>query len=84
MTRQKKEIIRKIEELNTAILVDEQLSCGCHPAGVYDDMYEQIYELEEQLARLSHYDSREEMLYDDRYVMNLMGDSMINGCIMMA
>ena len=66
MTRQKKEVIRKIREIDKFIMVDSQLSCGFAPAGAYDSMYEEIYRLQEQLAELSHYGSVEEMLYDNR------------------
>jgi hypothetical protein len=66
MTRQKKEIIKRIEEIQTFIAVDEELGCGFAPAGFYDPLYEQIYALEGELARLSHYGSVEEMYMDDR------------------
>lgn len=65
MTRQKKEVIRKIREIDEFIMVDSQLGCGIAPAGAYDSMYEEIYRLQEQLAELSHYGSVEEMLYDN-------------------
>lgn len=67
MTRQKKEIIKKIDEMEKFIRVDMELGCGFAPAGAYDSMYEEIYKLQEQLAKLSHYNSVEEMLYDTRY-----------------
>ena len=66
MTRQKKEIIRKIDEIEMFIAADEALGCGFAPTEFYDPLYEQIYGLQEQLARLSHYESVEEMLYDTR------------------
>ena len=65
MTRQKKEIIKRIEEIQTFIAVDEEFGCGFAPAGFYDPLYEQIHELEEQLAQLSGYQSAEEMYMDD-------------------
>ena len=68
MTRQKKEIIRKIDEIEAFIHADEQLGCGFAPAGFYDPLYEQIYALEGELARLSHYGSVEEMYMDDRWM----------------
>lgn len=68
MTRQKKEIIRKIDEIEAFIHADEELGCGFAPAGFYDPLYEQIYELEDQLARLSGYQSAEEMYMDDRWM----------------
>ena len=66
MTRQKKEIIRKIDEMEQWIAVDEELGCGFAPAGAYDEMYKEIYRLQEELARLQPYASVEDMLYDTR------------------
>ena len=67
MTRQKKEIIKKIDEMERFIQADMELGCGFAPIGAYDSMYEEIHKLQEQLAELSHYNSVEEMLYDTRY-----------------
>lgn len=69
MTRQKKEIIKKITEIENFIAADEELGCGFAPAGFYDPLYGEIYTLQEELARLSHYDSVEDMLYDTRGCM---------------
>ena len=66
MTRQKKEIIRKIDEMQRWIEVDTELGCGFAPVGAYDGMYRQINRLEEQLAKLQHYACVEDMLYDAR------------------
>ena len=66
MTRQKKEIMKRIDEIQNFIAVDEELGCGFAPAGFYDDLYRQIYDLQEQLAHLSHYGSVEEMMMDSR------------------
>ena len=66
MTRQKKEIMKKINEIEIFIAADDELGCGFAPAGFYDPLYEQIYELQEKLAHLSHYKSVEEMLHDTR------------------
>ena len=66
MTRQKKEILRKIDRIEQFIACDEELGCGFAPAGFYDPLYEEIYRLQEQLARLSHYGSVEEMMMDSR------------------
>ena len=66
MTRQKKEIIKKIEEIEREIEIDMELSHGIHPAGAYDGMGEITGELQEELARLRHYESAEEMMYDTR------------------
>lgn len=66
MTRQKREIMRKMEEIENFIRVDEELGCGFAPAGFYDDLEEQIWNLGEELARLSHFDSYMDYLMDDR------------------
>ena len=66
MTRQKKEIIKKIEEIEIFIAADEELGCGFAPAEAYDSEYKKIYELQEQLAKLQHYGSVEEMVIDPR------------------
>ena len=73
MTRQKKEILKEIDEIRLAIAADEELGCGCAPPGAYDSMYERIYELETQLAKLSHYDSAEDMFHDDRWMKAQVG-----------
>lgn len=64
MTRQKKEIVKKIDEMERWIAVDEELGCGFAPAGAYDGMYREIDRLRKELARLQHYASVEDMLYD--------------------
>ncbi len=66
MTRQKKELIKKIDEIEAFIHADEELGCGFAPAGFYDPLYEEIAGYQDELARLSHYSSTEEMLYDTR------------------
>ena len=66
MTRQKREIMRKMEEIENFIRVDEEFGCGFAPAGFYDELEEQIWNLGEELARLSHYDSYMDYLMDDR------------------
>jgi hypothetical protein len=73
MTRQKKEILKKIDEIREWIAVDEELGCGCAPANFYAPLYEQIHELEEQLAKLSHYNSVAEMYNDDRWLQAQTG-----------
>jgi len=65
MTRQKKEIIKKIDRIQTGIEMDELMGCGLPPA-VYEAREQEIYGLLEQLARLQHYASVEDMLYDTR------------------
>lgn len=66
MTRQKSEIIKKINSIREWIAVDEELGCGFAPADFYEPLYRQIYELEEQLARLRKYDSVEAMYFDEK------------------
>lgn len=73
MTRQKKEIRRKINEIHAFIEADEELGCGFAPAGFYDPLYEEIHALEEELAHLSHYDCYEEMMMDTRGCWELEG-----------
>ncbi len=68
MTRQKKEIIKKIGEIEDFIQVDEALGCGFAPAHFYDPLYEEIHKLQEELAHLSHYDSYMEMMMDGRWM----------------
>ena len=66
MTRQKKEILRRIAEIEREIEIDRQLSFGIVPDGAHDRAESIICSLQEQLAKLRHYASYEEMMYDDR------------------
>ena len=66
MTRQKKKIIKQIEQIEMEIRADEELGCGMAPAGAYDKAYEQIEKLQDELAHLMHYENSMEMLYDTR------------------
>ena len=66
MTRQKKELIRKIDEIENFIAADSALGCGFAPADFYRPLEEEAYRLNEELAHLSHYDSVESMIYDTR------------------
>ena len=66
MTRQKKELIRKIDEIENFIAADSALGCGFAPADFYRPLEEEAYSLQEELAHLSHYDSVESMIYDTR------------------
>lgn len=68
MTRQKTEIINKIQEIEEWIAVDNELGCGFAPSDFYSPLYEQIHELEEQLAKLRHYANAEDMYLDKRYM----------------
>lgn len=66
MNRQKKEILKKIEKIENFIAVDTQLGCGFAPADFYAPLEQQIWELQEELARLSHYPNAMSMLMDER------------------
>lgn len=61
MTRQKKEIIKKIDAIHLEIWAEEKLGCGFTPAEAFEPFYKKISELEEQLAKLSHFSSAYEM-----------------------
>lgn len=66
MTREKKEILKKIEEIEFHIGVDKEFGCGFAPVGAYDEAYKEIDRLYEKLAHLRHYNSAGEMMYDER------------------
>lgn len=68
MTRQKKEIVKKINYLIEMIDIDRQLGCGCLPAWAYQETEEQIADLMEELAILSHYENWAQMENDDRWL----------------
>ena len=61
MTREKKEILKKIEQIEVAIQVDQELGCGMAPAGAYDSMYAEIARLWKKLANLRGYETAEAM-----------------------
>jgi 7-keto-8-aminopelargonate synthetase-like enzyme len=60
MTRQKKEIVKRINQICAWIEADQELGCGFAAARAYDGMYREIDRLEDELARLQHFASREE------------------------
>ena len=66
MTRQKKEIIKKILEIERFVQVDIELGCGFAPAGTYAKEEQEVGRLYDQLASLRHYESAVEMMYDCR------------------
>ena len=66
MNREKKELLKKIEQMETWIDADTKLGCGFAPPGAYDKTYGEIYALQEKLAHLRHYKTVEDMLYDER------------------
>ena len=67
MTRQKKELIRKIDEIERFIGADQELGCGFAPTGFYDPLYEEVYSLETEFAHLRGFESVEAMMMDQRY-----------------
>ena len=66
MTRQKKEIIKRIDYLNEMIYVDMELGCGFAPEDAYLPTYEEIDRLLDELAHLRGYKDHMEMAYDER------------------
>ena len=70
MTRQKKELTRRIDEIHNFIAADEELGCGFAPAGFYEPLEQKAYELEELLAHLRGYSSVMEMMMDSRGYVN--------------
>ena len=62
MTRQKKEIVKRMEEIENFILADEELGCGFAPAGFYIPLYKEIEALAEELAHLRGFKDQQEML----------------------
>lgn len=61
MTRQKKELLRKIHEIHMYIEVDEELGCGFAPPGAYDEAYAAIDALLNELAHLRGFNDYREM-----------------------
>ncbi len=66
MTRQKKELLKKIEEIDISIQIDIQLGFGYDPPGAHDSMYDKMDRLRKELAHLRHYESAQEMYMDER------------------
>lgn len=52
-----------------------ELGCGFAPPDAYKKAEEEIHRLEEELARLRHYGSTEEMFYDTRWQPPTYNDS---------
>ena len=69
MTRQKKELIREIDEIIAFIEADNELGCGFAPAGFYTPLEKEAGRLEEELARLRHYPDAMAMMMDSRGVV---------------
>ena len=66
MTRQKKELIRKIDDIQNFIAADDVLGCGFAPPDFYRGLEEEAWELEEELARLRGYRDANAMMMDTR------------------
>ena len=66
MTRQKKEIIRKIDEIEAFIGADTELGCGFAPAGFYEPLEREVDRLIEELASLRHFENGLAMMMDPR------------------
>ena len=66
MTRQKKELIRKIDEIERFVAADEELGCGFAPADFYQPLHEKAYGLLEELAKLRKFRTAEDMMMDPR------------------
>ena len=64
MTRQKKELIQRIDEIEAFIAADDALGCGFVPPDFYRELEEEAWELEEQLARLRGYRDANAMMMD--------------------
>lgn len=63
MTRQKRELRRKIDALQTSINLAGAF--GCYPpAEWYEDIYIEMEELLEKLANLSHFSTLDRYLWD--------------------
>jgi len=65
MTRQKKELIKKIDYILMGMEMDDLMGCGL-PQGICEAREWEVYQLQKELARLQHYNSVEDMLFDTR------------------
>lgn len=75
ITRQKKEIIKKIQAISDFIEVDVELGCGFSPPGAYDELYKEMDRLENELARLQHFTSSEQQFLSDLARPNTVTDA---------
>lgn len=66
MTRQKKEILKKIDAITNFIDADMELGCGFAPVNAYSELEMMFNELYEELARLRHYPDGLAMMHDPR------------------
>lgn len=72
MTRQKKEILKKIDNIELQILCDKEMGCGEAPDHFYDRLYEEQDRLFEELAHLRKYKTAWDMFYDERGFLEWM------------
>lgn len=63
MRRERKELNKKIDQLQEYVAGDDKLGCGFAPAGFYDPIYEQVSALELQYAKTYGYDSYMDMQF---------------------
>lgn len=67
MTRQKKELIKKIEYIDNLILAEDELGCGMTPPNFYRSLFQEVERLAEELAHLRGFkDQQEELEYECR------------------
>lgn len=72
MTRQKKELIKKIDKMETElemeIAVEKDLSFGIGPpADAFAGREDELWRMQDELARLQHYESYEDKVYNPRF-----------------
>ena len=70
----KKELIKKIDAMEMEIAVDRELSHGMAPASAYESMEAEIWRMQDELARLQHYESYEDKMYHPRFPLSSMGE----------
>lgn len=66
MTREKKEILKKIEYLDRMKEIELEVGCGFFVDEIMDNFWKQEEPLFERLRILRHYDSIDSMFFDER------------------
>ena len=66
MTREKSEILKKLNELDAQESAELEMGCGFGAELIGDTFERMRWPLLEKLAELQHYPNVEAMLYDDR------------------
>lgn len=66
MTREKSEIMKKLNELDAQESAELKMGCGFGAELIGDTFERMRWPLLEKLAELQHYPNVEAMLYDDR------------------